>query len=112
MLYFPDQLKRIDLTGNQISAIEEDALRSLSQLQELLLADNRIQTLPELPKTIKHLDVSNNQLKSARLHDEAFKVRRKGELLESLCLARDICLSSIHLTLWYKCFVKSINLVL
>ncbi|XP_031422976.1 opticin [Clupea harengus] len=68
-----NQLKRIDLTGNQISAIEEDALRSLSQLQELLLADNRIQTLPELPKTIKHLDVSNNQLKSARLHDEAFK---------------------------------------
>ncbi|KAG5274660.1 hypothetical protein AALO_G00138750 [Alosa alosa] len=68
-----NQLKRIDLTGNQISSLEEDAFRSMSQLQDLLLPDNRLQALPELPKTLKYLDVSNNQLKSVGIHDEAFK---------------------------------------
>ncbi|XP_063072528.1 opticin [Engraulis encrasicolus] len=68
-----NQLKRIDLSGNQISVLEEDAFRSLPQLQELILADNQLQTLPELPHTLRHLDVTSNQLRSTGLHSEAFK---------------------------------------
>ncbi|KAL2090885.1 hypothetical protein ACEWY4_013148 [Coilia grayii] len=68
-----NQLKRIDLSGNQITTLEEDVFRSLPQLQDLLLSDNHLQTLPELPQTLRHLDVSNNQLRSTGLHREAFK---------------------------------------
>ncbi|XP_030633686.1 opticin [Chanos chanos] len=76
-----NQLKRIDLTGNQISKVDEDAFRSLPQLQDLLLADNRIQALPELPVTLRHIDVRNNQLKSAGIHEEGFKELNQLEFL-------------------------------
>uniref|UniRef100_A0A673JSS7 Opticin n=1 Tax=Sinocyclocheilus rhinocerous TaxID=307959 RepID=A0A673JSS7_9TELE len=56
-----NQLKRIDLSGNQIGKVNEDAFRSLLQLQDLMLADNNIHALPELPATLKHIDVRNNQ---------------------------------------------------
>lgn len=70
---FLDQLKRIDLTGNQISKLDEDTFRTLPQLQDLFLADNRIPVLPELPATMRHIDVRNNHLTSAGMHREAFK---------------------------------------
>lgn len=54
--------------------MDEDAFRSLSQLQDLFLADNNIQALPELPASMKHIDVRNNQLRGAGMHAEAFKV--------------------------------------
>lgn len=73
-MLFSDQLKRIDLSENQISKVNKDAFRSLLQLQDLMLADNNIQALPELPSTLKHIDVRNNQLRSSGLHAEAFKV--------------------------------------
>ncbi|XP_026884359.2 opticin isoform X1 [Electrophorus electricus] len=76
-----NQLKRIDLTGNQISALDEDAFRSLPQLQDLLLADNSLQVLPELPDTMRHIDVRNNRLRSAGMHREAFKEMKDLQFL-------------------------------
>lgn len=73
-LLSPDELKKIDLTGNQISTLDQDSLLSLPKLQDLFLADNRIEFLPELPTTMRHIDVSQNLLKSAGMHREGFKV--------------------------------------
>ncbi|CAB1354055.1 unnamed protein product [Coregonus sp. 'balchen'] len=67
-------LKSIDLTGNQISGVDEDAFRLLPQLQNILLADNNLQALPELPPTLRYIDVRNNRLISNGLHTEGFKV--------------------------------------
>uniref|UniRef100_A0A667YYV2 Opticin n=1 Tax=Myripristis murdjan TaxID=586833 RepID=A0A667YYV2_9TELE len=69
------ELKTIDLTGNQISEMDEDAFRLLPQLQELLLADNNLQALPELPNTMRHIDARNNRLLSSGVHPEGFKVK-------------------------------------
>uniref|UniRef100_A0A3B5ALJ3 Epiphycan-like n=1 Tax=Stegastes partitus TaxID=144197 RepID=A0A3B5ALJ3_9TELE len=55
-----NKLRSIDLTGNQISGLDEDVFQSLPQLQELLLADNNLQVIPELPLTMKHIDLRNN----------------------------------------------------
>ncbi|KAM6980676.1 opticin [Aplochiton taeniatus] len=76
-----NKLKRIDLTGNQISKVDEDSFRTLPQLQELLLADNRLQALAELPITMRHVDVSNNKLVSAGVHREGFKDMSQLEFL-------------------------------
>ncbi|KAM6435927.1 epiphycan [Liasis olivaceus] len=68
-----DNLKRIDLTSNFISEVDEDAFRNLPQLQELILRDNEIQQLPELPTTLKFIDISNNRLGRKGIKQEAFK---------------------------------------
>ncbi|XP_061901118.1 epiphycan-like [Entelurus aequoreus] len=67
------KLQSIDLTGNQISEMDEDVFRSLKHLQHLLLADNNLQVLPELPATMKRIDLRNNRLISRGLHSETFK---------------------------------------
>ncbi|XP_036617605.1 epiphycan [Trichosurus vulpecula] len=66
-------LKRIDLTSNLISEIDEDAFRELPQLRELVLRDNRIRQLPELPSTLTFIDISNNRLGRKGIKQEAFK---------------------------------------
>ncbi|XP_063164640.1 epiphycan [Candoia aspera] len=66
-------LKRIDLTSNFISEVDEDAFRNLPQLQELILRDNEIRQLPELPTTLKFIDISNNRLGHKGIKEEAFK---------------------------------------
>ncbi|NXA16315.1 EPYC protein, partial [Sapayoa aenigma] len=66
-------LKRIDLTANFISEIHKDAFRRLPQLQELVLRDNRIRQLPELPSTLTFIDVSKNRLGHKGIRKEAFK---------------------------------------
>uniref|UniRef100_A0A8C2GNH7 Opticin n=1 Tax=Cyprinus carpio TaxID=7962 RepID=A0A8C2GNH7_CYPCA len=76
-----NQLKRIDLSGNQISKVNEDAFGSMLQLQDLILADNNIQGLPELPATLKHIDVRNNQLRSSGMHAEAFMKMKELQFL-------------------------------
>ncbi|XP_038227933.1 epiphycan [Dermochelys coriacea] len=68
-----NNLKRIDLTSNFISEIDEDAFRELPQLQELVLRDNKIRQLPELPSTLTFIDVSNNRLGRKGIKEEAFK---------------------------------------
>lgn len=71
---FTDKLQSIDLTGNQISEMDEDVFRSLPQFQELLLADNNLQVMPELPITMKRIDIRNNRLISHGVHSKGFKV--------------------------------------
>ncbi|XP_013802760.1 epiphycan [Apteryx mantelli] len=66
-------LKRIDLTANFISEIHEDAFWILPQLQELVLRENRIRQLPELPSTLTFIDISNNRLGRRGIRNEAFK---------------------------------------
>lgn len=74
LISLPDNLKRIDLTANFISEIHEDAFRRLPQLEELVLRDNRIRQLPELPSTLTFIDVSKNRLGRKGIRNEAFKV--------------------------------------
>nr|BAE34252.1 unnamed protein product [Mus musculus] len=68
-----NDLKRIDLTSNLISEIDEDAFRKLPRLQELVLRDNKIKQLPELPNTLTFIDISNNRLGRKGIKQEAFK---------------------------------------
>ncbi|KAF4010142.1 hypothetical protein G4228_001458 [Cervus hanglu yarkandensis] len=68
-----DDLRRIDLTSNLISEIDEDAFRKLPQLRELVLRDNKIRQLPELPTTLRFIDISNNRLGRKGIKQEAFK---------------------------------------
>lgn len=74
VFFFTEKVLSIDLTGNQISEMDEDTFRSLLQLQQLLLADNNLQVMPELPITMKHIDLHNNRLISRGMHPELFKV--------------------------------------
>lgn len=74
LISLPDHLKRIDLTANFISDIHRDAFRRLPQLQELVLRDNRIRQLPELPSTLTFIDISKNRLGRRGIPNEAFKV--------------------------------------
>ncbi|XP_028652545.1 opticin [Erpetoichthys calabaricus] len=68
-----NRLKTIDLTGNQISEIEVEALHSLSDLQELRLSENKLWALPEIPVNIRYIDARQNQLVSTGIRPEAFK---------------------------------------
>lgn len=70
---FTDNLQAIDLTGNQISEMDEDVFRPL-KLQELLLAENNLQVVPELPVTMRRIDLRSNRLVSRGMHSEMFKV--------------------------------------
>ncbi|XP_042689701.1 opticin [Centrocercus urophasianus] len=67
------KLKRIDLTSNSISWADVDAFRLLPSLQELILPENRLTALPELPRSIVRLDARLNRIPSAGLRPEAFQ---------------------------------------
>ncbi|NWI39548.1 OPT protein, partial [Picathartes gymnocephalus] len=67
-----EKLKRIDLSSNSIRWADADAFRLLPRLQELLLAQNRLTALPELPRSIVRLDARLNRIPSAGLRPEAF----------------------------------------
>ncbi|KAM4625941.1 opticin [Polymixia lowei] len=76
-----NKLRGIDLTGNQISGMDEDVFRSLPQLQELVLADNNLQALPELPASVRRVDLRGNRLISGGIHPEGFKDLSQLEFL-------------------------------
>ncbi|XP_075469810.1 opticin isoform X2 [Ascaphus truei] len=76
-----NKLKRVDLSSNSLSEIEEDALRLLPSLQELLLPENQLRALPELPASLTRLDVRLNQLHSSGVQTEAFKDLTKLQFL-------------------------------
>lgn len=67
-------LKRIDLSGNLISEIEDGAFSKLTMLEELSLADNRLVKLPMLPNKLMSFNANNNQLKTNGVKANAFKV--------------------------------------
>lgn len=76
-----EKLKRIDLTSNSISWADADAFRHLSSLQELILPENRLTALPELPRSIIRLDARLNRISSAGLRPEAFQDLKQLQFL-------------------------------
>ncbi|KAM6927863.1 osteoglycin, paralog a [Xenentodon cancila] len=77
-------LKRIDLTGNLISEIEDGAFSKLSLLEELSLAENRLVKLPMLPSKLVSFNANHNLLKTKGVKSNAFK---KLSTLANLYLA-------------------------
>ncbi|NWH41693.1 OPT protein, partial [Chloropsis hardwickii] len=67
-----EKLKHIDLSSNSIRWADADAFRLLPSLQELLLPENRLTALPELPRSLVRLDARHNRIPSAGLRPEAF----------------------------------------
>uniref|UniRef100_A0A3Q3KEZ9 Mimecan n=1 Tax=Monopterus albus TaxID=43700 RepID=A0A3Q3KEZ9_MONAL len=66
-------LKRIDLTGNLISEIEDGAFSQLTLLEELSLAENRLVKLPTLPTKLTSFNANHNFLKTSGVKTNAFK---------------------------------------
>ncbi|KAJ8361052.1 hypothetical protein SKAU_G00175770 [Synaphobranchus kaupii] len=66
-------LKRIDLTGNLISEIEDGAFSKLTLLEELSLAENNLVKLPMLPAKLTSFNANHNQLKTTGVKANIFK---------------------------------------
>ncbi|XP_017305659.1 osteoglycin, paralog a [Ictalurus punctatus] len=79
-------LKRIDLTGNLISEIEDGAFMKLPLLEELSLAENRLVKLPMLPPKLTSFNANHNRLKTKGVKANAFKKLTK---LRNLYLAHN-----------------------
>ena len=71
----PGKLKRIDLTANEITSIDEKAFVGLLELEELVIRENHVSQLPALPETMSLIDASHNNIGTKGIHKEAFKVR-------------------------------------
>ncbi|NXF13215.1 OPT protein, partial [Smithornis capensis] len=76
-----EKLKRIDLSSNSISWADVDAFRLLPSLQELILPENRLTALPELPLSIVRLDARLNRIPSTGLRPEAFRDLKQLQFL-------------------------------
>ncbi|XP_069375582.1 epiphycan isoform X2 [Paralichthys olivaceus] len=70
---FMNKLKKIDLTANEITSIDETAFMGLPNLEELVIRENHISQLPGLPETMTLIDASHNNIGTKGLHKEAFK---------------------------------------
>ncbi|KAM6895597.1 epiphycan isoform 2-T2 [Xenentodon cancila] len=68
-----NKLKRIDLTANEITSIDDRAFMGLPELEELVIRENRVSQLPALPETMTLVDASHNNIGSNGIHKEAFK---------------------------------------
>ncbi|XP_032936258.1 opticin [Catharus ustulatus] len=76
-----EQLKHIDLSSNSIRRVDDDAFRMLPGLRELLLPENLLGALPELPRSLERLDVRRNRIPSAGLRPEAFRDLKQLQFL-------------------------------
>ncbi|XP_018541158.1 LOW QUALITY PROTEIN: epiphycan [Lates calcarifer] len=68
-----NKLKRIDLTANEITSIDDKAFLGLPELEELVIRENHISQLPALPETMTLIDASHNSIGTKGIHKEAFK---------------------------------------
>ncbi|XP_021175784.2 epiphycan isoform X1 [Fundulus heteroclitus] len=68
-----NKLKKIDLTANEITSIEDRTFMGLPELEELIIRENHISQLPTLPETMTLIDASHNDIGSKGIHKEAFK---------------------------------------
>ncbi|XP_011787196.1 PREDICTED: opticin [Colobus angolensis palliatus] len=98
------KLKRIDLSSNLISSIDNDAFRLLHALQDLILPENQLEALPVLPSGIEILDVRQNRLRSSGIQPVAFRAMEKlqflylsDNLLDSIPGPLPLSLRSVHL---------------
>ncbi|XP_055276085.1 opticin [Moschus berezovskii] len=98
------KLKRIDLSGNSISSIDDKALRLLPALRDLILPENKLTALPALPTGIEVLDVRMNRLQSSGIQPEAFRALEKlqflylaDNLLDAIPRSLPLSLRSLHL---------------
>ncbi|XP_036961619.1 osteoglycin, paralog b isoform X2 [Acanthopagrus latus] len=66
-------LRRIDLSGNLISEIEDGAFSKLPDLEELILAENKLTRLPILPTKLVSFNANFNKLKTQGVKATAFK---------------------------------------
>lgn len=66
-------LKRIDLSGNQITEIEDKAFSQLPELEHLTLSENNLIRLPALPPKLETLSAQYNRIKSNGIKRNAFK---------------------------------------
>ncbi|XP_044042674.1 epiphycan isoform X2 [Siniperca chuatsi] len=70
---FMNKLKRIDLTANELTSIDDNAFLGLPELEELVIRENHISQLPALPETMSLIDASHNNIGTKGIHKEAFK---------------------------------------
>ncbi|XP_051248407.1 epiphycan isoform X2 [Dicentrarchus labrax] len=70
---FMNKLKRIDLTANEITSIDDKVFLGLPELEELVIRENHISRLPALPETMSLIDASHNNIGTKGIHNEAFK---------------------------------------
>ncbi|KAM9845644.1 epiphycan [Aulostomus maculatus] len=68
-----NKLKRVDLTANEITSVEDRAFMGLPELEELVIRENHISQLPSLPETMTLIDASHNNIATKGIHKEAFK---------------------------------------
>lgn len=66
-------LKRIDLTGNLITEIEDGAFSKLTLLEDLSLAENQLLKLPMLPGKLISFNANFNRLKTKGVKANVFK---------------------------------------
>ncbi|MBN3308709.1 OMD protein, partial [Amia calva] len=66
-------LRRIDLTGNAISEIEDGSFSKLVLLEELSLAENKLVKLPALPAKLTTFNANFNRLRTRGVKANAFK---------------------------------------
>ncbi|XP_043932867.1 opticin-like isoform X2 [Protopterus annectens] len=76
-----NKLKKVDLTSCSLSWIDEDAFRTLPALEELIVAENLLTALPELPTSMVRIDARLNKLRSIGIKQEAFKDLTKLQFL-------------------------------
>ncbi|XP_043818805.1 opticin [Dromiciops gliroides] len=74
------KLKRIDLSSNYISTIEDDAFL-LPALQELIIPENKLESLPRLPGGLVRLDAQLNNLQSSGILPESLRELKKLQFL-------------------------------
>lgn len=71
---FSVTLRRIDLSSNLISEIDDAAFSKLLHLEELSLAENRLTKLPTLPTGLTLFNANLNRLRTQGVRATAFKV--------------------------------------
>ncbi|XP_068190115.1 osteoglycin, paralog b [Antennarius striatus] len=66
-------LRSIDLTGNLIAEIDDGAFSKLPNLEELILAENKLTKLPMLPSQLVLFNANFNKLRTQGVKATAFK---------------------------------------